>query len=402
MKDFLRKINFLFKAAYSPALAVFFLLIAVVSRFLPRKIDVGLGPEPLINNVYHKKALIKYGYSAETFVFNTYFITDEFDVNISSVHQNKVFQVIYYYYFLATSFFRYKSLFIYFNGGPLAFESSFLKIMEPFFYKIANIKVVVMPYGSDVQLMSRSRNLHFKHVISIDYPKHHCRQSLIKKNINRWTRYADWVISGCEWVDYMYHWNTLLLGHFSIDLDQVKPLSSGGEPKENFRVFHAPNHVSVKGTSALMSAVDRLKKEGLDIELVIAKGVANSKIKELINTVDVVADQFVIGWYAMFAIEAMAMEKPVMCYLRQDLIEFYCQSGLVSKEEIPIINTPFLDIYEKLKWCYFNRDALSSVGRKSRVFAEKHHSLTTIGSVFSDILKNLDVMPSLQVGSHKY
>ena len=30
------------------------ILLALISRFKTRKIDIGLGPEPLINNIYHK------------------------------------------------------------------------------------------------------------------------------------------------------------------------------------------------------------------------------------------------------------------------------------------------------------------------------------------------------------
>ena len=51
------------------------LLIIPFARLKKSRIDIGLGPEPLINNIYHKQALIKLGYSAETFVDCPYFIT---------------------------------------------------------------------------------------------------------------------------------------------------------------------------------------------------------------------------------------------------------------------------------------------------------------------------------------
>ena len=54
-------------------------LAALLSRFCKKEIDIGLGPEPLINNIYHKKALLTFGYKAETFVNSIYFITNEFD-----------------------------------------------------------------------------------------------------------------------------------------------------------------------------------------------------------------------------------------------------------------------------------------------------------------------------------
>jgi hypothetical protein len=50
-------------------------LIALLSRLARRPIDIGLGPEPLINNIYHKKALSVFGYVAETFVDQVFYIT---------------------------------------------------------------------------------------------------------------------------------------------------------------------------------------------------------------------------------------------------------------------------------------------------------------------------------------
>jgi hypothetical protein len=66
-----------------------FFLIAFCRRFRRKPIDVGLGPEPLINNLYHKKALGHYGYSAETFVADVYFITDKSDVRGDKIFYSK-------------------------------------------------------------------------------------------------------------------------------------------------------------------------------------------------------------------------------------------------------------------------------------------------------------------------
>ena len=41
-------------------------------------------------------------------------------------------------------------------------------------------------------------------------------------NIDRWTTHSDHVISGCDWVDYMHHWDTLMSAHFSIDIESIR------------------------------------------------------------------------------------------------------------------------------------------------------------------------------------
>ena len=46
--------------------------------------------------------------------------------------------------------------------GALGLRSGFLWKMEPLFYKIAKNKTVILPYGSDVQDITRSNNLILK------------------------------------------------------------------------------------------------------------------------------------------------------------------------------------------------------------------------------------------------
>lgn len=360
-----------------------------VSRYR-KKIDVGLGPEPLINNVYHKKALEEYGYSVETFTYKPYYITNDFDIiisekfNINNIFV-KIFGIIYFY----SLPFKYRLLYIYFNGGVF-YNCVLLSKLEPYIYKIARTKTVVMPYGSDVQEMSRTSNLLFKNAMTLSYPMHKTRRKSVCNNIDFWTKFGDHVISGCEWVDYMYSWDTLMLSHFSISTEISKSeLNSSKNTDAKFRVLHAPNHRDLKGTGFLISAINELKSEGLDIELVMLEKVSNAEVIKLIQEVDLVADQFIIGWYAMFAIEAMKFEKPVLCYLRDDLIDLYTSAGLINHEEIPIINTDLFSIKDSIRKLYNNRSELKVIGKNSREYILKHHSTKYIGQIFSSINEKL-------------
>ena len=111
-----------------------------------------------------------------------------------------------------------------------------------------------------------------------------------------------------------------MLAHFSIDTEVWREHStvkrcSGDNFDPPLRVLHAPNHREIKGSRHFIQAVEELKSEGVRIDLVIAEKLPNSELQELIRSVDVVADQLIMGWYAMFAIEAMALSKPVLCYI---------------------------------------------------------------------------------------
>jgi len=236
--------------------------------------------------------------------------------------------------------------------------------------------------------MSYSNNLYFKHVLNIDYPMHKLHMTKTTKQIDYWTSNATHIISGCEWVDYMYAWDTLMLAHFSINIDEKSPIYKPKKDK-GLKILHAPNHRAIKGSEHLVQSVSELRDEGYEIELILLTGVSNSEVLAAIETVDIVADQFVIGWYAMFALEAMAKGKPVLCYLREDLIDLYTKANLIEKGEIPIINTEILNIKDKLIWAYENKDELFELGEKSRSYVKKHHSLESVGKVFDKINKSV-------------
>jgi hypothetical protein len=372
----------------------FFLFGAFIARFSQKPIDIGLGPEPLINNKYHKKALNEFGYSAETFVYHTYYITDDFDINLSSqsVLFSFICKIINPLFFYAL--FRYKCIYIYFNGG-LFYNSAVLWNLEPYFYKLAKMKVVVMPYGSDIQEMSRSNNLLFKHFMTAEYPGKCKKRKLISKKIDKWTIHADHIISGCDWVDYMYYWDTLMLGHFSIDTEKIIPDDLGDKPpssSQSLKILHAPNHRALKGSQFIIDAVNELKLDGYKVELVLLEKQSNEKVLGAISQADIVVDQLIVGWYAMFAIEAMALGKPVLCYLRNDLEKLYVAAGLIENNEIPIINSSPFSIKEDIKNLLKNDENIAGIKKRGRNFVEKHHSLSAIGEKFDQINRSIGVV----------
>ncbi|MGE4094900.1 MAG: hypothetical protein AB7G75_29135 [Candidatus Binatia bacterium] len=380
------------------------MLVAACARWYPKKVDVGLGPLPLINNVYHKQALTLYGYTSETFVNGVYYITDEFDVRGEQTiwGRGRIPRTLLLPpYLLVRALYRYNCVYMYFNGGPLG-NYPILWRVEPMLYKLANVKVMVMAYGSDVQDLSRSPNLLFKDAMARDYPHHRLHRRRTAARIDLWTQWADHMIGGCEWVDYLYYWDTLMLAHFSIDVDRWHPLDQRSVhaplvDQRPLRILHAPNHRTIKGTQFFINAVNELVAEGLNIELIILERAPNSKVREIMASVDVVADQLIIGWYAMFALEAMAMEKPVLCYLRADLEALYIAAGLVKVAEIPIIQCSPLTVKERIRELALNRAVLDDIGKRSRAFVLKHHSTQAVGRVFDSINRSIGLQPSAPI-----
>jgi len=375
------------------------LILCLISRFSRKKLDVGIGPEPIVSHKYQKKALEDYGYTAETYVNSVYFITQEFDIRadlyVPKVGK-KIFSKLLSYFLFTFVIFRYRCIYIYFNGGPL-FQNKLLWRIEPLLYRTAKVKVVVMPYGGDVQEISRTKNLMYKSAMSKDYPDFKLKRKRIEKRIDLWTKHASHIISGCDWVEYMYHWDTLVLAHFTIDVNEWKPRDEIiGPPSgaNSLKIFHAPNHKHIKGTSHFQAAVDQLKREGVKIELVIAEKLPHEEIKEMIARSDIVADQLIIGWYGMVAVEAMAMGKPVLCYIRPDLEELFINEGLIRPGELPVIKCSPLNLAKTLRSIVGDQEGLNEIGQRSREYVIKHHSTTSIGKVFDGINQSIGIRPS--------
>lgn len=80
-------------------------------------------------------------------------------------------------------------------------------------------------------------------------------------------------------------------------------------------ILHAPSDEGIKGTRLIVEAVERLKAR-LPIEFVLVTGVCHAEALAAYRRADLVVDQVLAGWYGGLAVEAMAMGKPVACYIR--------------------------------------------------------------------------------------
>lgn len=365
------------------------LVCALIARFVPKKIEIGLGPVPIINSVYHKQALAKFGHGAEIFVDSVWYYSFGYDYAPEAL-LNGWRRAFLPYWLTARTLFRYRTLYTYFDGGPLR-STAWLYQLEPVILKIAGIRTVIMAFGADVFDLTRAPNPYFVHAMAMDYPAHRFLRRRIERKIDLWTYWADHIVSGVDWVYYMPYWDTLTLGHFAIDTEKVRlaaPKNESGT-SDPLRILHAPNHRTLKGSQFLVDAVKELKSEGLSLELTLLEQRPNTEVLAAIAAADLVVDQLVVGWYAMFALESMALSTACICYIDPDLEKLYVRAGLLDPGEMPLISATPETIKNDLRRLCLNRSDLAACGRRGRAYVEKHHSLDAIGRIFNDIQKSL-------------
>ena len=373
-------------------------LVALVSRCLKKSIDVGLGPEPLINNLHHKKALLSRSFSAESFCVEPYFITSDFDKVFLGNKTGKVFvgrKYLASIHAYTWSFLRHKCHYLYFTGGTLG-PLPFLGRVEPYLYKLAAIKTVLMPYGADVQTLKRTNNLKFKRALDSDYPDFHLNDDSTDIRVRMWERHADYIICGCDWIEFVDHWDRLMLAHFSIDCSSWNSpppsIPSTGFSKDRpLQILHAPNHRNIKGSKHFINAVKTLQEEGYPIELKLIEKQPNEKVKEALAQADILADQLIIGMYAMSALEGMAMSRPVLCFIREDLEELYIEAGLISENEMPFVNVSPKTVTREIRNLLEKPELIQKHALKSRKYVVKHHSIEAVGNIFREINETLGI-----------
>lgn len=131
-------------------------------------------------------------------------------------------------------------------------------------------------------------------------------------------------------------------------------------------VAHAPTNRLVKGTADVIAAVDRLRADGLAIELDLIEGVPNAEAMRRLAAADVIVDQLVLGWYGGLAVECMALGRPVVCHIDEHANPF--------GERLPIVRAKAQTLTDVLRELADAPERRRRVGHEGRAFALAEHS----------------------------
>jgi hypothetical protein len=157
------------------------------------------------------------------------------------------------------------------------------------------------------------------------------------------------------------------LPYASVDLAAIAPIPPATEGP--IRILHAPSDEGIKGSAQIIAAVERLKARH-PIELTVVKGVPHERALELYRSADLVIDQVLAGWYGGFAVEAMAMAKPVACYIRDEDLGVL-PPGMA--DELPLVRVRLETLEQDLEAAVQERDRWREWGGRSRAFAFRWH-----------------------------
>jgi hypothetical protein len=135
-------------------------------------------------------------------------------------------------------------------------------------------------------------------------------------------------------------------------------------------IMHAPSSRARKGTEHVVAAC-----AGLDADLEIVEGLHHEEARQRYRAADIVVDQLNAGWYGMFAIEAMALGKPVVGFLHEEAAARTEQAFGVA---VPIVRASKETLREQLAALVPSAEARRRIGAESRAYVEQVHDIERV------------------------
>jgi len=147
------------------------------------------------------------------------------------------------------------------------------------------------------------------------------------------------------------------------------------------------NGRNIKGTPAVLRAIGRLQKEGVPVRLVFVTGRKNTEARFLQVQCDVIVDQLNYGRYGATAREGMMLGKPTVCYINRN--ELSPEDTLLSLSEVPLVSATERSIYEVLKDLLLRPEKREAIGKASRAYALKWHSMEACADRYEQVYDRL-------------
>lgn len=348
------------------------------------------GVTPLISLKYMSEAMRRRGYETHTYVSGVAAINEssDFDASVDDLFgagpiATKTRILLGPYVALCRALRRGDVFHYFFDGGYLSPTPA--RFVEARLLHLAGKKLVVMPYGGDVAVPSRFHSAVWRAAFVDDYPElaDPARERETERRIEHFTAHADFVVACLVHFETLPRWDLLTTHYYPIDTEAWQPPAETPSHDGALVVFHSSNHRGVKGTDRLIRACRELVDEGVDIELVLAEGLPNRRVRELAERCHVVAEQFVLG-YALAAMEGMALGKPVVSNLTDGWYyeAFREHTGL---DECPIISTSVEDLKETLRTLAGDASLRERLGTAGRRYVVAHHGYEPVADMWEAV-----------------
>lgn len=239
------------------------------------------------------------------------------------------------------------------------------------------VKMIMHHWGNDVRTIKKVKELN-----PYPLPNSYLTDDQIHKNLCYISKFVPTAIvqdyETYHYVkDYYKEVHILPLACNVDKLNQVLPNALNEVPN----IVPAPTNIDFKGSLYVESSIDRLEGKAKFTYQRI-QGVPHSTALQLYRNADIVIDQLLCGTYGMLSVEAMAMGKVVVAFIREDV-----QNHLPG--HLPIVNANPDTLYGVLLDLLQDQERLTQIGQASRKYVLDYHNASTVVSHLCNIYRQL-------------
>lgn len=240
-------------------------------------------------------------------------------------------------------------------------------------------KMVMHHWGNDVRFHEQAREKN-RFVYTGDSPPNEKMDEQLRM-ISTYVREA--IVQDHEVLPYVApYYEKVHILPIAIDMRRFTPQYPDADKKKPL-IIHAPTNPDFKGTAHIERAIERLR-ESYDFEYRRIEKMNHLQAIQLYREADLIVDQILCGSHGLFSVEAMAFGKPVIAYIRDDLVATFPQ-------ELPIVNANPETVEEKIRLLLDHPLLRQELGIKGRAYAEQYHSREVVVDKLLQIYAGLQV-----------
>ncbi|CAG0999658.1 hypothetical protein METP3_03210 [Methanosarcinales archaeon] len=319
------------------------------------------------------KAQRELGVKADVMVFYQTKFNYDCDINLSLPEKMTATKCCLLMFNFIRCFFKYDVFHFHYGGSllPLNLDLPVLKLFGK--------KIVMHYWGSDIRQSNIAINyVYFKTLDELQkiYPEKNDKYKISK--IKRVEKYADLTIVG-DYPLLPYSPKSTVIKQ-AIDLTKLHFVGCESGNKK-IKIVHAPTDREKKGTKYVFPVIERLEKEGYDINFILIENKKNEEALEIYKQCDIMIDQLLLEAHGILLIECMALGKPVLSRIDKKFMKYY--------PGIPILNTDPDNLYDNLKLLIENPEMRRELGEKGRKYVEEVHDSKRIAKQLIELYNGI-------------
>ncbi len=256
---------------------------------------------------------------------------------------------------------RHTDIFHFHNGNSFLVGNADIPLLHD-----AGKKMVMHHWGNDVRTAERSKLLN-KYPIPTSYLTDEKITDRLKL-LSRYIRHA--IVQDYELYphvsDYYEHVHVIPLAVNVHNIPYAYPSDKSNQPT----IIHAPTNREFKGSEYVEKAIADLNGKVPFNYRTIEKMSHDEAMKQYLKA-DIIIDQILCGTYGMLSVEAMAMGKVVVAYVRDDV-------RAQIPYELPIVTASPDTIRDVLLELVQNPEKRRQIGIAGRNFVKRYHAVEQV------------------------